>query len=331
MKKHLKFLTVGAIILIGGVLIGFLYAKFSSQLLNGRWLSPKIVSDDSSLTLLNQDIVLKLNKHYIINFLPLKQKLLAIQKQYPQKTYIYFDYLNNASWIGLNERELFTAASTVKVPLAMSLLKAVENGLLKVSDSYAFDELDLDNDFGELYKVGKDSQYTVGDLLKIMLEHSDNTAMMAIVNIMKNIGLENPLKDIYDHMGWLTGDVQFIPAMGQSHDTVYQKIDLKILANMFLSLYNADYLNPENSQKILAYLVNTPFNDKIAARVPKDILIAHKIGISAGDKTFSDCGIVYAPNRNYLLCLGSNGEDEAKASKFMADISKTIYDYVINN
>ncbi|MFH0779438.1 MAG: serine hydrolase [Parcubacteria group bacterium] len=329
-KKYLKLATAGAIILVGGIFLGFLYTKFYPSQATILRLSSENTPSDSVLSFLNQDVVLKLNKHYIINFLPLKQKLLAIQKQYPQRTYIYFDYLNNASWIGLNERELFTAASTVKVPLAMSLLKAVENELLKVSDSYALNELDLDSNFGKLYKVGKDRQFTVEDLIKIMLEQSDNTAMTAIANIMSNIGITDPLRDVYNYMGWMSDDLQFIPVMGQSQELVYQKIDMKILSNMFLSLYNANYLNPENSQKILSYLANTPFNNKIAAGVPDAVTVAHKIGTSAEDKTFSDCGIIYAPNRNYLLCLGSNGGDEAKASKFMTEVSKTVYDYVIN-
>ena len=89
--------------------------------------------------------------------------------------------------------------------------------------------------------------------------------------------------------------------------------------------------NIENSQKILEYLANTPFNDKIAAGVPEGVTVSHKIGVSAEDKTFSDCGIVYAPNRNYILCLGSNGSDEKRADQFMAEVSKAVYDYVINN
>lgn len=100
---------------------------------------------------------------------------------------------------------------------------------------------------------------------------------------------------------------------------------------MFLALYNSTYISPEYSQEALYYLTQTPFGDKIAAGVPEFVEVSHKIGVSGNDDTFSDCGIVYAPNRNYMLCVGSNGMPESKAAAFMAEISKKTYEYVINN
>ena len=100
---------------------------------------------------------------------------------------------------------------------------------------------------------------------------------------------------------------------------------------MFLALYNAKYLNLEYSNLLLDYLSGTPFKDRIVDGVPEGVMVSHKIGTSANDSTFSDCGIVYAPNRHYLLCVGSNGGDERAAARFMAEVSKAAYDYVINN
>jgi len=320
-KKIILFFILGILVLGLGVLIGIFVPRFSSF--------SSSIPNNSSHNFINPVVTSDLNKHFIINFAPLKKHLVDIQKKYSQKTYIYFDYLNNATWVGLNEKDLFTAASTVKVPLTMALFKAIEEGKLKLTDNYALEELDLDKNFGDLYKVGADKQFTVEELVKIMLEQSDNTAMLGISNIFKKIGIEEPLANVYEFMGWESGNVELIPTIGEVPN--YQFINLKTLSTMFLALYNAKYVNVEHSQQILEYLANSPFNDKIVAGVPKDILVAHKIGISAGDETFSDCGIVYAPNRNYLLCLGSNGGDEKITDDFMAEISKAVYDYVINN
>ncbi len=280
--------------------------------------------DKSNFPLINQAVVNQLNEHYIINFMPLKTTFLQLQKKYSQKTYIYFLYLNNDSWIGLNERDLFVAASTIKVPLTMSLYKASEEGKLSMDNLYSLTELDLDDNFGNLYKAGADKSFTLEELAKIMLEQSDNTAAQAIVTALKRIGINQPLSDVYLAMGWDNYSDIGVPVN-------YQNINVKTLANMVSTLYNASYINAKDSQKILNYLLNSPFNDKIVAGVPQDIPVAHKIGTSVPDDTFSDCGIVYAPNRNYLLCLGSNGGDEVRAAKFMAEISKAAYDYVINN
>jgi len=294
----------------------------------GAWVFNSSSSSSSSdFPLINKAVTVDIGKYYIINFRPLRLELEKIQKKYPQKTYVYFSYLNNGSWVGLNEREEFTAASTLKVPLAMSIYKMMEKGKLKPTDNYSVEELDLDSNFGELYRVGPDKEFTVEELIKIMLEQSDNTAMKAIHTVLLRLGIENPLGEVYNELGW-----QFLTPPTIDEEPDYSKINLRALSNMFLALYNSTFFNEvEHSQKILEYLANTSFKDKIAAGVPEDIIISHKIGIAGGDNTFSDCGIVYAPNRNYILCLGSNGGEEKVAAKFMAEVSKAVYTYVINN
>jgi beta-lactamase class A len=282
-------------------------------------LSPDVRKEFSFL---NPTALSDLGKHYIINFKPLREELEKIQKTYPQKTYIYFLYLNNGSWIDLNERDEFTAASTVKVPLAIAFFKSVEEGKINLDDAYTMEESNLDKDFGDLYTVGSGKSFTVRELVRIMLEYSDNTAKNALLNSLKQLGIKNPLQPVYESFGW-TFD------FGENPN--FTKINLKTLSNMFLALYNAKYVNVEHSQQILNHLTNTPFNEKIRGGVPESVLVAHKIGVSENDETFSDCGIVYAPNRNYILCAGSNGGNEEKANEFMKIISEMVYDYVINN
>lgn len=281
----------------------------------------------SSFSYINPVIGAGINKHFIINFKPLRNQLQEIQGRYKTKTYIYFLYLNNASWVGINEKEDFTAASTIKVPVAMAVMKAVEENKLKLSDSYQLTQLDLDNGFGDLYKVGADGEFTVEELMRIMLEQSDNTALNAIVQVFQRIGIDDPLSHVYGFLGWEF--TQEIPEFGAVPD--YSKINLKTLSNLFLALYDAKYVNIKDSTKILEYLAQTPFDDRIAAGIPKNIVVSHKIGTASADDTYSDCGIVYAPNRHYILCVGAHGMEEKDAAKFMAETSKAVYEYVIRN
>jgi hypothetical protein len=86
-----------------------------------------------------------------------------------------------------------------------------------------------------------------------------------------------------------------------------------------------------DSELVMNYLDNSTANDQIPAGVPKDVSVVHKFGVNVADKTYSDCGIVYAPNRNFLICLGTTGADQKTANAFMAETTKAAYDYVINN
>lgn len=332
--KGIVFVTLTSLVL--GVMLGFYLdtkgiISFDEE---KETLSPaslieaaKIVensTDTSAFPYLNKTVIADLDKHFIINLKPLRNTLESIQKKYSQKTYVYFDYLNNASWVGLGEKDLFTAASTVKVPLAMAVMKAVEDGKLRLTDTYTLDELDLDSNFGDLYKAGSDKSFTLEELMGIMLVNSDNTAKNALYKVLNNIGMASPLDEVYTYMGWDFNQLGQDPSQ-------YQDINLKTLSNMFIALYNAKYISTEHSNKILNYLAHTPFDDKIARGVPKEIQVAHKIGIADNNKTFSDCGIVYAPNRHYILCAGSNGGDEKKADAFMSEISSEAFKFVMNN
>ncbi len=281
-------------------------------------------SEDYSL--INRSVIVNIGKHFIVNFSQLRSEYEKVNKKYSGKTYIYFSYINNGSWVGINEREAFTAASTIKVPLAMSVYKLAEEGKIKLDEQYTIEEADLDSNFGEFYKISLGKTFTVRELIKIMLEESDNTAMNSIYSILARIGITDPLSNVYEELGW-----QFLTPPELNSAPNYQEINLKTLANMFLALYNSTYIGPEYSQEVLYYLTQTPFGDKIAAGVPEFIEVSHKIGVSGNDDTFSDCGIVYAPNRNYMLCVGSSGMPESKAATFMSEISKKTYEYVINN
>jgi len=199
----------------------------------------------------------------------------------------------------------------------------VEDGELSLDQSYTLDQLDLDSNFGQLYKAGPDNSFTLRELLQIMLENSDNTAMNALLKVTRLIGQDDAFSDVYDFMGWGPAELGKTPT--------YNQINLKTLSNMFVALYNAKYDDPADSQMILSYLDDSTFNDQIVAGVPADIPVAHKFGVDAADKTYSDCGIVYAPNRNFLLCLGSIGGDQKAANAFMKEISSAAYAYVINN
>ncbi|MFA6365159.1 MAG: serine hydrolase [Candidatus Paceibacterota bacterium] len=333
MAKWKGLIIVG--LLIFGTTIGaFVVSNFSpkSVTTNIPLVVPQMSIDEklSKFNFLDATKVLDLKKHYIVDFSDLKKELLKEREKQSFKSYIYFSYLNNNAWVGLGERDGFYAASLVKVPLAMATYKAIEDGRLTLDVKYTITKDDIDDGFGDLYKDGLGKTLTVKELVDTMLIHSDNTAKNSIQSIFSKLGVSDPMDDVYANLGW-----DFLPSIESGGDPTrdqnYRQISTKVLSNMFLALYSGTYLSLEHSQSILVDLAATPFNKQIDAGVPVGVSVAHKIGVSIPDKTFSDCGIVYAPNRNYILCVGVVGVDEAGANNFISNISKTVYQYVINN
>jgi beta-lactamase class A len=249
----------------------------------------------------------------LINFLPLRQDLETKTKPYGDSFALYFQYLPTGVSIGINSTKDFDAASLLKVPFVMAYYRQKERiGLVNDETIVSIKEVYLDKEFGSLWQKGVGAQVSLGEAVKLSLIDSDNTAFHLLAD-------QTPLEDF---------------------DAVYRGLDLnldEVSGRLFISaksygsilqaLYFSSILTKKNSEEILKYLTETNFNDKLPGPLPKNIKVAHKVGVYNKDSLFQDCGIVYAPNRPYLLCMISKSTD-SEATKRMNDISKLIYDYV---
>ena len=80
-------------------------------------------------------------------------------------------------------------------------------------------------------------------------------------------------------------------------------------------------------------------NNKLKAGLPKQVLFAHKTG-SSGRNEFgykiadNDMGFVVFPNGQYYtiaVFIMNSRETDQENAKIMADISRTVYEYFVNN
>ena len=103
------------------------------------------------------------------------------------------------------------------------------------------------------------------------------------------------------------------------------KINAKRYSNFWRTLYSSSYLSSESSEKILQ-IADLPHDEKLLRQgIPHDMAFSHKIG-TYGD-IHSDSGIIYAQNRPYILTVMIEG-DETSVENLMADISRSVYEYV---
>ena len=79
--------------------------------------------------------------------------------------------------------------------------------------------------------------------------------------------------------------------------------------------------------------------DKLKAGLPKDVLLAHKTGSSDRNEfgiklSDNDMGFVVLPNGQYytiaVFIMNSQESDKVNA-RLIADISRTVYTYFIDN
>lgn len=269
---------------------------------------------DPARSIVNQE-------HFFSTIEPLRQKFKAIVSDYEKdgtSIGLYFEFLNTGANVSINQDERFWPASLSKMPTAMAVMKKVEKGDWKLSNELVLFEDDKDTRFGDLYKQPVGTRFTIEALLKAILIHSDNTAHKILVRNLSS----DEYTDIFEALG-----------MEDLFDQNYN-ITAKEYSRIFRSLYNASYLNRVHSQQLLTWLSETQFKGYLGSGLPSDVIFAHKIGEEDEEKVFLDSGIVYIPNRPYLITVMVSDKDtggKQKATEIMQKISQEAYTYVKNN
>ncbi len=274
-----------------------------------------LASKQKKYPLLSTRILQEFPQDLLINFLDLRNELRKDITPYGESFGLYFEYLPTGTSINVNGGNEFHAASLFKLPVVMAYYHYRSRMGIKDDPVITITKDMLDKQFGNLWKEGPGYKIKGSDAVKLALENSDNTAARSLVPLIDQQDFES----VYQGL-----DIDL------SSDNEGAILSAKSYSSILKALYFSAVLDKNSSQEILNYLTMTKFPDKLAAGVPSDVPVAHKIGDYNDDKgreAFMDCGIVYVPRRPYELCMLSVG-DEQTARERMQSISKKIYDYV---
>jgi beta-lactamase class A len=276
--------------------------KKTSEILKMKTISP----------LLNPMRMFVSDKDAIVNLQSLRNYLKDTYETNSSVS-IYFEFLNTGANISINQNGEFFPASLLKVPIAMAAVKNIEEGKWNWETGLELTESDKDNHFGFLYEQPAGTIFTVQYLIEQMLENSDNTAYYTL---LRNLEKNPPTQSVWNHLGL------------QEFFTTDGKISAKRYAVVLRSLYNAAYLSKDNSAKIIMLLSQTPFTEYLEQGLPQEVEFAHKIGEIPNQSIYMDAGIVYLPNRPYVLIVMTQGKEKKEAENIMKDISLRAYQYI---
>lgn len=238
---------------------------------------------------------------------------------------VYYRDLNNGPWFGVNEKELFSPASLAKVPLMMTYFKIAESNpsLLNQTASLSTQNQYTQN-IPPPVTLSPDKTYTYSDLIENMIIYSDN---QAYETLQKNID-NNLLAHTYTDLG-----IDISSAYKNPDGNI---ISVKSYAAFFRILFNASYLNKDYSEKALKLLSQVKYTDGLVKGVNNpNIVISHKFGErtyeDTGEKQFHDCGIVYLPEKPYLICIMTRGNDLQYLTNSVAKLSELVYQSSTSN
>ena len=255
-----------------------------------------------------------------------KNKVEELKNKYSLSVFsFYFRDLNNGEWVGVDEKEVFSPASLLKVPIFMALLNDAQTDQSILDKKITVMDTDFIKDVSpniiskDLLEIGK--EYTLLDVAKSMVDKSDNTAISIILRNIK----QNSFNDVFKSIG--------VPLVSVGNDF---EIRNKDYAGFFRVLFNASYLNREMSEKALLTLTQSDYVDGIIGGVPKNVVVAHKFGErniegTKGNIQLHDCGIVYYPNKPYIFCAMTHGDSFKDQTKAIKELSGYVYNIVDKN
>lgn len=236
---------------------------------------------------------------------------------------IYFRDLDNGNSFGIRENEKFSPESQLKLPILIAYFKWAETNPLVLRKKIFY--RGVGGPFEPHYlkspkplEPGRD--YTVNELLLRMTAYGDNSAYALLLASLPPSYLHKVAKDLY---------VNYDP------DKKEDSLTLNAYASFFRVLFNASYLNEEMSEKALRYVARSVFRDGMAAGVPPGVDVACK----AGERVFEspgtegvfqlhEFGIIYHPERPFLLGITVRGGDFEDLARVIRDITGLVYEEV---
>lgn len=242
---------------------------------------------------------------------------------------IYIESLTSGERYGLNDKDVFPAASLYKLFLMAAVLEAIDAGQLTLDIGLTAQKSYLSQKFGGTdfgYEEAPETiSYSVDEALQRVGRISDNFAAIMLA----------------DRVGW--DKVQEMAnKLGAVNTTIKDPFSTSVsdIGLFFKKLYLGEVVSKDVSGKIADYLSLSKISDRIPAQLPQGIKVVHKTGELRGVR--NDAGIVYLQSetpgvsekvtpgvaRAYVIVLMAKDvtfEDDAVALE--ADLSQGVYEY----
>ncbi len=228
---------------------------------------------------------------------------------------VYVVDLNSNFEMGINESSIYDGASVNKIPILVALYHEASKGNIDFSDTITMQAKDIqDYGTGSMRYDAAGTVYSIKTMARLMIQKSDNTAAYILANHI--VGLDK-IQAYIENLGTTQTDME--------ENTTSNK-DIAIL---FKKIFDGTVANKALTEEMIGFLKDTDFEDRLPAQLPDDATTYHKIGTGVG--AVHDVGVVARGNTKYYIgVFTSNIQDEERTSEEVAQVSRAVYDFMID-
>ncbi len=233
---------------------------------------------------------------------------------------------------------VFHAASTMKVPVLIDLMREVDAGRLQLDQSillvntyhsivdgtpYQLQSAD-DSDSLVFSRVGE--MVPLRWLAERMITHSSNLATNALIAVLDPMRVSRTMETFGARQTQVLRGVEDGKAYAAGRNNVTTANDL---ANILVALEREQTASTAMTAVMRDFLKRQVFNDQIPAGLPAGTPVAHKTGFITA--TLHDAAIVYPPQRApFVLVILTRGIPDRKvAEQLSADIATLTWQWLV--
>ncbi|NEQ31301.1 MAG: serine hydrolase [Leptolyngbya sp. SIO4C5] len=226
--------------------------------------------------------------------------------------------LDNNAYVDIAGTEAMPAASTIKTPILVAFLQAVDAGIIQLDQPLVMSQAQIVGGSGEMQAQPAGTQYSALEVATEMIVNSDNTATNMLIDLL---GGPEALNQKFRDWG-LDATVMRnpLPDLDGTNTT-----SPKDLATLMALVNRGDLLTLRSRDRLLSIMQRTHTKTLIPAGLDSSAIVANKTGDIGS--ALGDVALVDLPNgkRYAIAAIVQRPHNDGRARELIRRISQTVY------
>ena len=253
--------------------------------------------------------------------LALKPQLQALATANPNlQAGVFVLDLDTGAYLDYDSTSIFSAASTIKLPVLIAFFQDVEAGKISFNEMLTMEPEMIAKGSGDMQYQKAGKQYTALETATKMMAISDNTATNMLI---ARLGGAEALNQRFRSWGLVVTTInKLLPDLEGNNTTTPQE-----LANLMVMVNEGRLVSVRSRDRILDIMRQTVTNTLLPPGLGKGATIAHKTGDIGS--ILADVGLIDMPigKRYVASVMVQRPHNDVAARKLIQQISRLTYQY----
>jgi len=222
------------------------------------------------------------------------------------------DLKTDKQYFTSNKNESFVAAGLVYIPIYLSVLEQANAGNINLDNTIQLNEDMLVGGTGKLSVSDVGNYFSIGELTKLMLDDSDNSAANILIDLL--------------------GGIQAVNQSLQGLGIVTTQLNRYLMDTYAISQGIENYTSAEGMANLLEKIVDMESkemllklqSDGMEQYLPTNSKVYHQVGVLSN--VYNDAGIVYGHSSRFILVVLSRGTTNEVSKTVIGEIANSVYE-----